>query len=201
LFIRILCLTTLMWLSTAAHGGHDTFPSKGKTWHTSISLGGFTVDPSLFSEGVGERGFGLDVSAGYRFNPHFIGVLGMGIANFEDQDSFSQQVTGQFGGSVSSRSSDVTAFPLFAEAQYESAMSIVENLHYRLGAGYTVLALAERSISNCIDCASDEVNINGGAYLAGSLLMRNFGNIDFGVALKQYVSGDLKNALSIWIEY
>ena len=201
LFIRVLFLTALMWLSTSAHASHNSFQSEEKTWHTSISLGGFTVDPSLFNEGIGERGFGIDLSVGYRFNPHFIGVLGLGFANFDDQNSFSQQVVGQFGGPVSRQSSDVVAIPLFAEAQYEGALSIVDNLHYRLGAGYTTLTLAERSISNCVDCSTDEVNINGGAYLAGSLLMRNLGKIDFGVALKQYVSGDLENALSIWIEY
>ena len=166
-----------------------------------MSLGGFTVDPSLFSDGIGERGFGLDLSVVYRFNRHFIGALGMGIANFEDQDSFSQQVTGQFGGFVDRRSSDVIAIPLFAEAHYESAVPVASNLYYRLGTGYTMLTLAGRSISNCVDCASEEVDISGGAYFSGSLLMRGTGRIDFGVALKQYVTGDLENALSIWIEY
>jgi hypothetical protein len=55
---------------------------------------------------------------------------------------------------------------------------------------------SERSISNCRNCYSEDIEIDGGVY--GVLgIGQTLGNLDLSLQFQQYFSGDLDNTLRL----
>lgn len=177
----------------------------GKTgWETSMGLSVFAMDSENAAEqGLGESAFGLEIAGNYFFKRSVVASLGFGVVNIKDKEKFTQQVTvtDLFGSDVESAKSSVTSFPLFAEISYRSLADNDNGLGYRLGAGLTQFVLTERSISKCIGCRSDELSIDGGAYVTAGASFNRSNSSKFGVSIRQYVSGDVKTSVLLWLEF
>lgn len=151
------------------------------------------------TQGLGDSGFTIEIAANYKLSPHFTGTLSFGIARYKDRQSFSQDVVDLFGR-VDTAESIATSIPLSAEVSYQSALATNGHISYRIGAGYTMLTLSNREIGNCATCSSSELELNGGGFLSGSL-GRNLANGGgFGLTARQYASGDIDNALLLWVQ-
>jgi len=65
--------------------------------------------------------------------------------------------------------------------------------------GFSAVMSSERSISYCDDCHSEDIDIDGGAFVRGGIV-KNFENVAVGLQATHYLSGDgLKNNLALTI--
>jgi len=167
-------------------------------WTYSLALSYLTVTSTAAeAQGLGGSGFSMDLAGNYQFNRNFGGTLGFSMVRFEDNSGFSQQVVDQFND-VTVAESAATAIPLFAEIYYQDSLPVSSGWQYRLGTGYTAITGASRDIANCVDCFSDEFEIEGGGYLSASIGKSLNMASSVGVSAKQYVSGDLENGVMLW---
>lgn len=76
---------------------------------------------------------------------------------------------------------------------------------WRFGKGYLAVAgglssavYSERSIANCVDCRAEDIDLDGGGYvkLAGGF---KAGAVNLGLLYRNFVSGDLDNAIYITV--
>lgn len=123
--------------------------------------------------------------------------LGMSALLYNDNDEFSQYVRDSWGYYGTSES-EASALMLFAEYGPK----------YRLGAdhlGFAVVRIgasgilgSERSIPNCSNCYSEDIDIEGGVYgVIG--VGRTLGSFDLGLQFQQYFSGDIDNSIRLKI--
>lgn len=200
----LLTVSVSLLLATTAVGQtQNDISKKTKKWRTSMSISALSLDSeNTSSQGLGETAFGLDIAGNYYFSPKLITTLGFGIANIKDNEDFSQTVTvtSLFGSDTENAKSSVTSFPVFAEISYRSLSPSDPGYGYGVGAGFTQFLGTERSISRCIGCRSEDVTIDGGAYLTASAYFNTGRSSKFGLSARQFVSGDVRTSILLWIE-
>jgi hypothetical protein len=120
---------------------------------------------------------------------------------YDDYAEFSQVVEGQgwFNNGDSSVESSNASGVIFSIASgYQWTVGEEREFAARLQAGFSGLTASERGIENCSNCYSEDININGGLFLLGSI-QRDVGRFSIGLFYQQYFSGDLNNSLGISI--
>lgn len=121
--------------------------------------------------------------------------LGMNILFYRDNAAFGQYVE-DYWGDVDYSESDASAIMLFAEygPKYRFGQDNMSFVVVRGGA--SGIFASERSIANCSNCDSEEIDIDGGVY--GVLgIGQTLGSLDLSLQFQQYFSGDLDNALRL----
>lgn len=172
--------------------------AKNSGWDYDLSLSYLSLSSSAASEqGLGNSGYALEIAGTYSFKSHFAASVGLAFANIKDDSGFSQRVVDQFNN-VDVAESTATAIPLFAELQYKNTLPGDSGVNYRAGVGYTAITNASRDISNCINCFSSDFELEGGAYLSGSVGKNINAKSAVGLTARQYVSGDLENSVLLW---
>jgi len=197
LLFNFLCLS----LPGHAFGSESITDERG--WRISVGLTyGLLDEDEVEDQGLGDSAFGVDIAVNYYFSSRLVGRIGFGVFTLEDNAAFEQLVetTTIFGSDVETAQSDSNAIPLFVELNYQSAINAVPGVRFRAGAGFTGLVRAERSISNCEDCREDDLDIDGGAFVSGTVF-RHRASSKFGLTVQQYLSGDFRNTISFWYEF
>lgn len=123
--------------------------------------------------------------------------LGASILFYRDNAAFSQYVE-DWWGYHGYEKSDANAFMLFAEygPKYRFGQDNMSFVSVR--GGVSGILGSERSISNCSNCYSEDIEIDGGVY--GVLgIGQTLGSIDLSLQFQQYFSGDLNNAIRLKI--
>ena len=200
----LLTLSATLLLATPTLGKTQSgFSENARKWRASMGLSAFSLgSANTDNQGLGESAFGVDIAGNYYFSPKLVTSLGFGVLNIKDNEKFSQDVTvtNLFGSNNERAKSSVTTFPLFAELSYRSLAARSSGYGYSVGAGLTHFAGTERSISSCIGCRSDELTIDGGAYLTAGAFYNKSRSSKFGISARQYISGDVKASILLWLE-
>lgn len=123
--------------------------------------------------------------------------LGTSILFYRDNAEFSQYVE-DYWGDEDYEESDANAFMLFVEYGPKYRFGRDNMSFFSVRGGFSGILGSERSISNCRNCYSEDIEIDGGAY--GVLgIGQTLGAIDIGLQFQQYFSGDLDNTLRLKI--
>lgn len=124
-------------------------------------------------------------------------VLGGSILFYRDNAGFSQYVE-DYWGDEDYEESDANAFMLFAEYGPKYRFGQNNMSFFSVRGGVSGIFGSERSISNCRNCYSEDIEIDGGLY--GVLgIGQTLGAIDLSLQFQQYFSGDLDNTLRLKI--
>jgi len=123
--------------------------------------------------------------------------LGASILLYNDNDEFAQYVR-SYWGNESYSESDASGLMLFAEYGPKYRFGADNLSFFTVRGGASAILGSERSISNCSNCYSEKIDIDGGVYgLLG--IGQTFGSLDWGLQFQQYFSGDLDNAIRLKI--
>lgn len=121
-------------------------------------------------------------------------TLGFNYLMYNDNNEFEQYVHDWYGSSY--QQSDASAMMLYAEAGPRYRFGARGMSFFTARAGVSGIFASSRSISNCSNCYSEDINIDGGLY--GVLgVGHNFGNVDISLQFQQYITGDLDNSLRL----
>jgi len=121
--------------------------------------------------------------------------LGMNILFYRDNAAFGQYVE-DYWGDVDYSESDASAIMLYAEygPKYRFGQDNMSFVVVRGGA--SGIFASERTIANCSDCYSEDIEMDGGVYgIVG--IGQTLGSLDLSLQFQQYFSGDLDNALRL----
>jgi hypothetical protein len=123
--------------------------------------------------------------------------LGASFIFYRDNAEFSQYVE-DYWGDEGYEESDANAFMLFAEYGPKYRFGQDNMSFFSVRGGVSGILGSERSISNCSDCYSEDIEIDGGVY--GVLgVGQTLGAVDISLQFQQYFSGDLDNTLRLKI--
>ena len=153
-------------------------------------------------EGVEEKAKSFGMYAAYRTDNIIEIGMGLSFISFDDKEGFSQAVegVGLFNdGDVSTESSSADGGMIYLDIgpQFDVLDDKV-SLSTKLGASYIN---ASRSISNCSDCASEDIDIESGAYfLANAGYNFSWGTV--GLGYTSYFSDEgLSDTLKLMFRY
>ena len=164
-----------------------------RQWAFTFSIANTTLDSEQAArEGIDDTALAFLFALDYR-NKRTIFGGGVRLLTYDDNASFRQDTT---GGEMSSSAS---AFTLFGEAGYRFPLH--KHVSFDIVAGIEFILESERSIDNCTDCFSDDIDIESGPYLSPRLAFKLNENWLLGVTYEQYFSGDLENNVSASIGY
>ena len=122
-------------------------------------------------------------------------VLGASVLLYRDNAEFAQYVE-DYWGDVDYTESDATAFMLFAEYGPKYRFGSDNMSFVTVRGGVSGILASERGISNCSNCYSEDIEIDGGVY--GVLgIGQTLGSLDLSLQFQQYLSGDLDNTLRL----
>ena len=121
--------------------------------------------------------------------------VGLNYIMYNDNNEFYQYVDNYWNG-TSYQQSDANAMMLYVEAGPKYRLGADGMSFFTARAGGSWIFDSTRSISNCSDCYSEDLNINGGLY--GTLgIGHNFGNVEISLQFQQYFTGDLDNSVRL----
>jgi len=168
-------------------------------WSWSGHVDHVTIDSEAAAEAfIEDSATELGVAAEYYTNTSENTLsLGLNLLFYRDNAAFHQYVE-DYWGDESYSESDATAVMLFAEygPKYRFGQDNMSFVVVR--GGISGIFASERGISNCSNCYSEDIDIDGGAY--GVLgIGHTLGGIDLSLQFQQYFSGDLDNALRLKI--
>lgn len=124
-------------------------------------------------------------------------ALGMNILFYRDNAAFAQYVEDYWGDAGYSES-DAAALMVFADYGPKYRFGVDNMSFFTARGGVSGIFASERGISNCYDCYSEDIDIDGGVY--GVLgIGHTLGGIDLGLQFQQYFSGDLDNVVRLKI--
>jgi len=164
--------------------------------YNSTSLSTDTTETQGLNDDAGMLELGVSLTAVTGFGTS----LGIGFLNLEDNESFSSVVVDD-SGSAKIAESEAYAIPINAELFYENPISNNQRWQYRLGAGYTAITNANRETTQCNNCFSQDLEIDGGKYISAAVAWRTFfkpRSSRVGLSYRQYLSGDLENSIMLW---
>lgn len=123
-------------------------------------------------------------------------VFGLGLSSYiyKDRAGFSQEVEDYFGD-VSTEDSSATSFNLFGELGYSHPLSSMVRLE--LVTGFELVLSSERSINNCSDCYSEDIDLDSGAYIMPRVLLQTEKGFTAGLAYQHFINGDVEKGPSL----
>lgn len=156
------------------------------------------VEEEAAREGVEDTAFALGGAAEYyASNTANTLSLGLNLLFYHDNEAFAQYVE-DYWGDEGYEESDANALMLFAEYGPKYRFGLQKNSFFSARLGVSGIFASERSISNCSNCYSEDIDIDGGVY--GILgIGQTLGRIDIDLQFQQYFGGDLDNALRLKI--
>jgi hypothetical protein len=214
--------------SAAEESSTDEPLTKGKQRPRKLS--GFVFRPFAVAMGLGGGGLVLPeevharelvggVGAGqFDFRVAFLYALfvdmGFALGNPADHGSFSEIACPQFGGECDSYDSSIAGVMPFIKTGLLQRLFLPLGRNawqatFVAGVGHRGISLT-RSIENCVDCTSQDLNVNGGYFVSPELDLSYAVN-DPGVVLalglkleyEHYLSGDIRSGtwLSAFVEF
>lgn len=188
--------TILLGLSTVAVADNQWSSRNRLAWFGGLG------SASLDSQAAAEEGIedsALYIRLGVEFQRSHI-LYGVGLSGlfYDDNAEFSQTVEDLFGD-VSTEDSTAEAFDLFGEVGYRYMLSAGSYMDFF--GGYEHVLSSERSISNCSNCFEEDIDIESGVYLMPRYQYETEGGYLFTLLYRQYVSGDMENAIALTIGF
>lgn len=155
-------------------------------------------DEAAWEEGIAENATAIGFSVERFQNTHeYTWSLGMNFIFYNDNDEFAQYIE-DYWGDVDYQESDADGISIFAEYGPRYRFGADKLSFFTVRGGLNGVVYSERGISNCSDCYSEDIDIEGGVYgLIG--VGRTLGAIDLGLQFQQYFSGDIDNVVRLKI--
>lgn len=123
---------------------------------------------------------------------------------YDDNQEFSQTVIGDGflnDGDISVESSSANGVLLSDATGYRWAFGEKGDVTATLQGGFGVMVASQRRIENCSNCFSEDIDIDGGAFIKASLMKKNE-TFDIGIFAQQYLGGDgVTNAFGIAVNF
>jgi len=115
-------------------------------------------------------------------------TVGANLYMFDDNEGFTNNTTGGV------KSSNAMGVGIFGDIGYR--LKANSKLTFIPKAGYEAMISSERSISNCLDCDEEDIDIDAGIY-AEIATRFHLKNSDLQVRFRQFLDGDegLENAI------
>jgi len=170
-------------------------------YYESLSFDSMASAYQWVGDGANVFGFNLE----YDLNVSYLVVnTGMGFVMYDDFAEFSQTVVGDGwlnSGDITSESSDATALNLFAEIGPNYRVGDNGSIALTARLGYGGLVLSERSIANCEDCYSEDIDLSGGAYgvIGASVDVGETSTI--GAQYRSYFGGDIESGARLFWQF
>ena len=167
-----------------------------------LSYGQISIDKATDVVKYGEIGDSADhVKLGWeQHNNEWVWGLGLSFFLYDDNNKFSQRTRDNFGNEQNSKSS-ATAFNGYIEGGYKYNFN--ENTHAIALIGYEQVFSSERSIGNCSNCASQDLDVDGGLYIQPRITYQWDNNWFAALSHQLYLSGDVSNSafLTVGVNY
>ncbi len=187
-----IALVSLITSQANAQSSDDSIPTTLKNGFY-ISLGEVTLDEKIaFQEGVEDSAFYFRLAWEGQSDKL---VYGAGLSGYvySDNEGFNQLVE-DLGGDVSSEDSSAVAINLFFEGGYSHTVN--NALSFEAIGGFEPTISSERSIGNCTDCYSEDIDIGGGLYFSPRVRFGGENTFSFLLAYHQYLTGEVENGLT-----
>jgi len=184
----------------------ETTEQAGGGWQFGVYYESLSIDPqAALGEWIGDSAHVLGFNAEYDLGAWNLAAnMGLGGVMYDDYAEFSQTVIDDGwlgGGDISTESSSATAMNLFAEIgpNYRLGESGAVALTARIG--YGGLFASERSIANCEDCYSEDIELSGGLYgVVGASVDVGASSV-IGGQYRSYFGGDLESGVRVFWQY
>lgn len=170
-------------------------------WQWDLNISSVSIDSdAALQQGVDDSAFSLGVAANY-VSANWVTSFTLDLFLYDDNNEFRQDVIGEGlfnSGDRTVESSEATAALFSVATGYRWKFGEKDAAAFDLQGGYSVVGFSERSISNCSDCYSEDIDLDGGAFIQASI-RRNISSYSIGLFTKQYVSGDLGGTIGIFV--
>ena len=196
--IRHTLLLTLLAASPVSHAVENTDFAMNSSW-LSLSVSRFTLDDAAAAgEFVEAEAVSLNVDFEAVFANQLSAKAGLGLLTYDDNAEFSQYTEDVFGD-VDSSSSEATAIPVYVAGGYTQHSTGAWPIYWSAQGGYLYNFASERSIPNCSDCESQDIDIGGGPFVsfAGGFILSDRWKV--GVYIDRFLSGDMDSSMGLRI--
>jgi hypothetical protein len=173
-----------------------------KKWFFNASVETVSIDEEIAAlEGIEPDAISINLDGEYYFNDSVSASVGLGFLQYDDNEEFSQLTQSVYGGDVDSSSSTALGIPLLFDVGYTRFYGNSIPTYATLRGGLTYMLESERSISNCDDCRSDNIEVDGGLHVAAGFGFNLFSSFTLGFYYKNYLSGDLEDAVGLKLAF
>jgi len=171
--------------------------SKG-SWRYSGHVSMVGIDSEVAKqEGIEDSAISIGLFADYK-KTNWVTSLGLDFIMYDDNEEFSQTVetVGIFNnGDISDESSDASAVQATVATGYEWRYGVNQDIALLLQGGYGHVFSSERTIPNCTDCRTVDIDVDGGVF-AKLMLTKETERWGFSLYAQPYLTGDgLSNSL------
>lgn len=200
---KIICALALAGFSNIAFAQNNInnnvyVPVDSWDWGGRLAVVSIDEETAL-TQGVDDTAYLIGFEGNYR-QSSWVTSLGMDIVVYDDNEEFSQTVIGDGlfnDGDVSVESSSATGVLVSVATGYEWRFTASNEVALQWQVGYSHMFASDRSIDNCNDCFSEDIDVDGGVFTAVSLMKSNK-DFDLGLLVQQYLSGDgLDNSIGL----
>lgn len=172
-------------------------PTSGWSWAAHVDR--MKIDKKIATEEGVEPWFTAVGGAGeyYFDNSDTTLSLGLSIIFYDDNEAFSQVVRDYWGyGYYSSSNANGAQAYIEYGSQYHFGRG--DKSFFSIRGGLSSIFFSSRSINDCSNCWSEDIDVDGGAY--GVLgVGHRLGPVDLGLQFYQYFGGDLDNGFRVKI--
>lgn len=201
---KTISLTALALFCSSAFAQGKTLPADYGHWSFGASASIVNIDEDTArQQGVDDSAYAIGFTADY-VQSSWVTTLGLDIVVYDDNEEFSQVVIGDGlfnDGDVSVESSDANGVLLSVATGYRWTFGEKNDVSATIQSGYGVMLASERTIENCSNCFSEDIDVDGGLFIKASLMKQNE-SFDIGIFAQQFVGGDgVTNAFGIAVNF
>jgi len=171
-------------------------------WTFGGSISQFALDnDTAYEEGISDSAWALSVDANYS-QSDWLTTISLDLLSYSDNEDFKQWVEGDGwsnDGDISTRSSDAVGIVTSFAFGKMWGLGQQNDLILSAQGGFSVMMSSERSIAYCDDCHSEDIDIDGGAFIRGGIV-KNFDSVAVGLRATHYFSDNgLKNNIGVTV--
>lgn len=164
-----------------------------------IGFGSLNLNPvKAYEQGVGDTAWYLKGAFSVETRDNLLFSLGLSGYFYEDYEYFYHEMEDHWGDRWV-ETSDASSFNLFGEIGYR--LDIDSHLSIDLVAGYEKILASDRSISDCYDCYSEDIDFASGAYVSPRINYVSDSGLLLGLSYQSYASEDLESAVTFSIGF
>jgi hypothetical protein len=161
-------------------------------WAWSGRLGNLNIDSEVAQKQYVDDAAVIVGFAAERYTDtsDFTLTIGADFISYDDKATFRQLTTD------GDKRSSASGFMLFVEYGPKLRFGVDKSLFFVAHGGLSAVLGSERSIGNCTDCYTEDIELDGGAYgLLG--IGHIFSSVELSLQFQQYFTGDFDNSLSL----
>jgi len=172
-------------------------------WEWGISIGTMGIDEeSATIQEIGDSAdYVLGFSADYS-TQRWLTSISLDWVSYDDKAGFSQRTQNSLTGQEDDSSSSADGFLLSAAFGPQWRFGTEDKASVFVQAGFSTMFGSERSIPNCTNCQSKDIDIDGGVFAKAGLMYQTGQSVAIGINTIQYLSSDdLEGGFNFVIKY